>query len=109
MRNIARTATLITALALNGCVPSTPGKQSESSSKPPQDMAELKGVCSTKGIDNAIGKKLTPELIASLKEQAKADSVRVAPQDGMITMDFSPGRLNIFHDKQDIIVQINCG
>ncbi|WP_422267038.1 I78 family peptidase inhibitor, partial [Sphingorhabdus sp.] len=38
-----------------------------------------------------------------------ADTVRVAPQNGMITMDFSPLRLNIFHDDKKVIVQINCG
>ncbi len=109
MRNGARTAALITALSLAGCIPNAPKSQTESSSTPPNDMADLKGACSTKGIDNAIGKTLTPELIASLKMQAKADTVRVAPQNGMITMDFSPLRLNIFHDDKDVIVQINCG
>jgi Peptidase inhibitor I78 family len=27
----------------------------------------------------------------------------------MITMDYYPGRLNIFHDDKKVIVRVNCG
>jgi hypothetical protein len=52
---------------------------------------------------------LTPELEQQMQKEAGAAMVRAAPQDGVITMDYNPGRLNIFHDDKNIIVRVNCG
>ncbi|HEX4874116.1 MAG TPA: I78 family peptidase inhibitor [Sphingorhabdus sp.] len=90
-------------LALSGCIPSAENAEAG------QTSAEPTGSCDASKLDYAVGKTLTAEFEAKLKNEAKASVVRVAPHDGMITMDYSPARLNIFIDETKKIIRINCG
>lgn len=65
--------------------------------------------CVADRVQYAIGQTLTSDLQAKLKSQAGAEIVRVADQNGAITMDYSPFRLNIFTDAAKKIVRIDCG
>ena len=89
--------------ALSGCIPSA--ENTEAGPNPP----ELTGSCDASGLAYAVGQTLTTEIEAKLKIEAKASVVRVAPHDGVITMDYSPARLNIFTDEASKIIRINCG
>lgn len=93
----------LSLVALSGCIPAV--ENAEAGQNPP----ELSGSCDASGLAYAVGKTLTQELEAKLKSEAKASVVRVAPHDGVITMDYSPARLNIFTDEASKIIRINCG
>lgn len=88
---------------LVGCIPHA--ENMEGGQVPP----ELSGLCNTDKLGHAIGQKLTADLEARLKSEARAALVRTAPHDGAITMDYNPARLNIFVDDTRKIVRINCG
>ena len=90
-------------LTLSGCIPTSQNAGAD------QNEPELSGNCDASTLDYAVGKTLTKEFEARLKSQAKASVVRIAPNDGAITMDYNPVRLNIFTDKTGNIVRINCG
>lgn len=90
-------------LALTGCIPSAENADAN------QTTPEPTGSCDASKLDYAVGKTLTAEFEAKLKSEAKASVVRVAPHDGMITMDYSPARLNIFVDDAKKIIRIDCG
>lgn len=90
-------------IALAGCIPSAENAETGPTAPEPT------GSCDSSKLDYAAGTKLTPELEARLKSEAKAALVRVAPHDGMITMDYSAARLNIFIDETRTIIRINCG
>lgn len=89
--------------SLSGCIPAA--ENADAGQNPP----ELSGSCNANGLAYAVGKTLNRELEAKLKSDAKASVVRVAPHDGVITMDYSPARLNIFTDEASKIIRINCG
>ncbi|HMS19595.1 I78 family peptidase inhibitor [uncultured Sphingorhabdus sp.] len=93
----------IALASLSGCIPAA--ENAEAGQNPP----ELAGSCDASGLAYAVGKTLTQELETKLKKEAKASMVRVAPHDGVITMDYSPARLNIFTDEASKIIRINCG
>lgn len=88
---------------LSGCIPSA--ENVESAQTPP----ELTGSCDAGGLDYAVGETITKKFEARLKGAAKASVVRIAPHDGVITMDFNPARLNIFTDNAGKIIRISCG
>lgn len=88
---------------LAGCMPYA--ENVENGQAPP----ESSGLCNADKLDHAVGQKLTADLEARLKREARAELVRVAPHDGAITMDHSPARLNIFIDEARKIIRINCG
>jgi hypothetical protein len=95
----------ILAAGLMACVPQAEAEQaSGETAAPPVD-----GSCTATGLDRHIGKTLTPALEKQMKTEAGAAMVRTAPHDGVITMDYNPGRLNIFHDDKNIILRVNCG
>jgi Peptidase inhibitor I78 family len=95
----------ILAAGLMACIPKADGEQVSGGTAAPPGS----GTCSSTGLDKHIGKTLTPELEQQMQKEAGAAMVRAAPQDGVITMDYNPGRLNIFHDDKNIIVRVNCG
>lgn len=88
---------------LSACIPTA--ENAEAVDNPP----EFAGACDAGGLDYAVGKILTSDLESKLKSEAKAAKVRVAAHDGMISMDYSSERLNIFIDEARKIIRINCG
>lgn len=91
---------------LSACIPAS--QEKESSAAAPAAPSPS-GACDASGLNVHIGKILTTDLGGQLRQQAKAGTLRTAPHDGMITMDYSAQRLNIFYDRQRRIVRINCG
>ena len=104
--NLHLAAVLVT---LGACAPAADKSESSPAAETPAGQPELANACDASKLDDAVGQMLTAAVQKKLQAEAKAEVVRVAPQNGMITMDFSPLRLNIFHDDKDVIVQINCG
>lgn len=96
----------ILAAGLMACIPKADAEPEQASSEP---IIPDVGNCNAAGLDKHVGSTLTPELQAAIKKQAGATMVRTAPDDGMISMDYNSGRLNIFYDKKKVIVRINCG
>lgn len=103
MKLQATLALPVLMLVLPACVPTA------ESAGASQTGPEPAGLCNADQLGHAIGKTLTADLEAKLKNEAKASVVRVAPHDGVITMDYSPARLNIFIDDAKKIIRINCG
>jgi hypothetical protein len=113
------------ATGLTACIPKADAEQASGTQKPSyqtpvdpivrppvvldQPFPDDSGICKENGFDKHIGKKLTAELESQIKREAGASLVRVAPEAGVITMDYNTGRVNIFHDDKDVIVRIKCG
>jgi Peptidase inhibitor I78 family len=97
--------TLALLAGLTACAPYSDEAEPSGQAPPP----ELGGTCMAKGLDKHIGAKLTLELGEQIRKEAKAAVLRTASQNGAITMDFNPNRVNIFHDEKRAIVRINCG
>jgi hypothetical protein len=93
------------ATGLMACIPKADAGQV--SAEPA--ASDLDGNCIATGLDKHIGKTLTPELEKQMKKEAGTAMVRTGPHDGVITMDYNPGRLNIFHNDKKVIVRVNCG
>lgn len=91
---------LLAIVSLAGCIP----KADAESTSPPSTAA-----CNADGLQKHVGKTLTAELQKQMQKEAGAAVVRTAHKDGMITMDYNAGRLNIFYDDQNVIARINCG
>lgn len=47
--------------------------------------------------------------ISLVNTSSLAQTVRILPPNGIATMDYNPGRLNISTDANGIITQVSCG
>jgi Peptidase inhibitor I78 family len=56
-----------------------------------------------------IGRVAGPRTVARAKRLAKATSVRTLRADGVMTMDYGYGRLNIITNDRNIITALRCG
>ena len=90
----------LAALAVAGCIPKADADTVSDSSS---------GACNADPVQSYIGQTLTDDLAAKMQRKAGASVLRVAHKDGMITMDYNAGRLNIFHDDAKVIARVNCG
>ena len=90
---------------ITGCVPKADAGRVSSNAETTNQAL----LCNSTKLDHHIGETLTADLGEHLKKESGASILRVAPNDGVITMDYSPSRLNIFIDKAQIIIRINCG
>jgi Peptidase inhibitor I78 family len=105
MKAILTIPVAILAAGLMACIPKADPERASGEAAVPA----ANGSCTTAGLDKHIGKTLTPELEKQMQKEAGAAMVRTAPQDGVITMDYYPARLNIFYDDKKAIVRVNCG
>jgi hypothetical protein len=67
------------------------------------------GVCDAKPIQNLVGRPANKRNKALAKVRSHASIVREVPADGVMTMDYSPNRLNIITGKDGRIARLNCG
>ena len=88
-------------LALTGCMTMT-------ESEPPP-MAADDGACRTEGLSDLIGKTATTELGAEAMRRSGAKRIRWIQPGQMITMDYSPTRLNIRLDEKNAVLSFDCG
>ncbi|MCC5990942.1 MAG: hypothetical protein JJT99_00315 [Rhodobacteraceae bacterium] len=93
MRHPAAIATLVILLA--AC-------QAEQPDPMPNDAADACGAAALQGL-------LGQELTAFKALPDTASTTRIIGPDTAVTMDYRPERLNIEHDKDDIITRIYCG
>jgi hypothetical protein len=98
-------AIFLLSTVIAGCMPKADAGRVSSNA----EAANHAILCNSNKLDRHIGATLTPDLGENMKKEAGASILRVAPHDGVITMDYSPSRLNIFIDKAQIIIRINCG
>jgi Peptidase inhibitor I78 family len=98
-------AIFLLSTVITGCVPKADAGRVSSNA----EAAGQAVLCNSSKLDHYIGASLTRDLGEHMKKEAGASILRVAPHDGVITMDYSPSRLNIFIDKAQIIIRINCG
>lgn len=107
----------VAMMAATGCIPkgeagSATGSGSASKGSAPEEEAptlDIAGGCKADLVQRHVGKPLTDALAAQMKKEAGAQMLRVAHENGMITMDYNSGRLNIFHNDARTIVKVNCG
>lgn len=84
-------------LALAGCAPTTEG------------ATEAQGPCKAEPVLKYVGQPFKPELAEKMKAEAGAAILRTGPENGPVTMDYNPGRLNIFYSESMKIAVVNCG
>ncbi|MFM2409925.1 MAG: hypothetical protein RL481_753 [Pseudomonadota bacterium] len=102
---MVKTVLAIAALSLlAGCIPKSVGPRAADNAPPLFVPA-----CEADKVQKFIGKLLNPDLAKQLQWEAGAALVRTAQNDAIITMDYNPDRLNVFHDDARIIARINCG
>jgi hypothetical protein len=97
-----KTALLALAFALAGCGV-LPPIGPISPDRPPE------GTCSTERLPRLVGRAGTPELGAEAQRRSGAARLRWIRPGDMVTMDFSPQRLNIYLDAQDVVERLACG
>lgn len=103
-------------LMVAGCIPKADASAEMNApkaegSKPTDETptTDILGGCKASGLERYVGKTFTPQLGEEMKKTAGAMMVRVAHENGMITMDYNSGRLNIFHNDAKVIVRVDCG
>lgn len=67
------------------------------------------GTCHTDRLSRLVGRPATPELGAEAQRRSGAARLRFIRPGDVVTMDFSPQRLNIHLDAQDRIESFACG
>jgi Peptidase inhibitor I78 family len=65
--------------------------------------------CVAEPVQRLIGRVASPRIVARAKRLAKATSVRILRADGVMTMDYGYGRLNIITNDRNIITALRCG
>ncbi|WP_084384721.1 I78 family peptidase inhibitor [Novosphingobium naphthalenivorans] len=95
---LAATATL---LALAGCSEKTPPQPAPP--PPPMDTD-----CGAGQLGAYIGHQATDEVIAAIRAWRGDNPVRVLKPGSAMTMDYRPGRLNVFLDEQGRIKEFQC-
>ena len=83
------------ALLLAGCVPADPA---------PSEPAALDGTCGAPGLQSLVGRPA-----AVLQTLRLAGPVRIIRPGQAVTKDYSPARLNIAIDADEVIVRVACG
>ena len=96
---------LLLAAGLSACIPATRDQKPAET----EIMPTVTGPCDAGKVQRDLGKTLDYALGETMRREAGANILRTALEGSPITMDYNPGRLNIFHDSQRKIVRINCG
>lgn len=90
------------ACALAGCATTTADDGSGGGSAAPAECDETMAA-------EFIGQRATPELGARLLQITGARTLRWAPTNSALTMDFRPDRLTVSYDENYAIDGIKCG
>ena len=84
---------------------------------PPSDRAPTpapqpppaSGTCDASKTQWAVGERATTEVLERARTAARAATARFIRPNQPITMEFSPGRLNLELDKRDVVIGVTCG
>ena len=88
-------------LATTACTPTT---EDPSSSPPP--LAEVD--CGAGQLGGYIGQPGSEQVLALIRQWRGDNPIRVLKPGSAMTMDYRPGRLNIFLDENDRIKEFKC-
>jgi peptidase inhibitor I78 family protein len=80
-------------------------------SPPPEPDAPVHGAgrCDAARAQGLVGRTASGALEAEAKRLSGAARLRVIPEGGVVTMDYSEGRLNLQLDGRKKVVRIYCG
>lgn len=67
------------------------------------------GACHAERVSPWVGKTATPEVRAEIARATDAKAIRWLYPDSVVTMDYSPARLNVHMDKSGVIRSAKCG
>lgn len=84
---------LILVLGVAGCKSDTPA-----------DFADAEDACGASALQDLVG-----ENISALPSFPAEKRVRVIAPDSAVTMDHAPSRLNVTHDRENVILHVYCG
>jgi len=90
------------AAAAAGCAPIPPAEAVD-------DAVDGTGKCDAAPAQSLLGKLASPSVNADAKRRTGAGRLRVIPEGGAVTMDYSDSRLNLQLDGKNRIVRIYCG
>ena len=86
----------------------TPPSSDRDPSPPPQPPP-ASGTCDASKAQWAVGERASNELLERARNAAQAATARFISPNQPITMEFSPGRLNLGLDKRDVVIGVTCG
>jgi hypothetical protein len=86
-----RYALILSALNLSACMAEAP-------------LDPMAPSCGAEALQHLVGQP-----VANFTPPPQAKAVRVIGPDMAVTMDFRPDRLNVEHDKANIITRVACG
>lgn len=89
-------------LLLVGCAPAQ-------SSAPAKPAPEVDGECALAPLQKLVGRKASPALGAEAQRLSGTRTVRWIAPGQAVTMDYSPGRLNIQTDEKQNVIGFDCG
>ncbi|TEA79034.1 I78 family peptidase inhibitor [Allopusillimonas ginsengisoli] len=72
------------------------------------DTSSNQNTCNSDLAENAVGQKVSPDLVETSRKQAHAKMARALRPNDVITMEYNPQRLNLRVDEQDIVTSVNC-
>ena len=67
------------------------------------------GTCRAEGLEKYVGQPATEENGAAIQRDSGARTLRWIPHGGVVTMEFSPVRVNVKLDPQNRIEAVTCG
>lgn len=88
-------------LAAGGCTPG--GSEPETTPPPPESEG-----CGADQLGAYVGQPASDEVISRIREWRGDNPIRVLKPGSAMTMDYRPGRLNIFLDDKDRIKEFKC-
>lgn len=75
----------------------------------PNAPSSLDKVCSADGLERFIGRPASTELAREMMKASNAKTMRWAPKNGAVTMDFRPDRLTVLLTSDIKVESANCG
>jgi hypothetical protein len=76
---------------------------------PPPQPPSASGTCDASKAQWALGERAGNDLLERARNAAQAATGRFIRPNQPITMEFSPGRLNLGLDKRDVVIGVSCG
>lgn len=96
-------AVLLLALAACASPPVPPEHPTE------QPTSTAQGVCDASAAQSAITKAATADMVERVRVDSHSRVVRVLHPGQIVTMEFSPERVDIHVDGNNVILDITCG
>jgi hypothetical protein len=76
---------------------------------PAVDEPAKEAICSVEGLNDAVGKPYSADLVERTRIRSGSKTVRVIRPGMAVTMDYRIDRLNIDLDEKGIVTRLHCG